>query len=122
MAEKPTLIEDHALKHFSAAMARFRPPAEAFDPGGAWKSTYEVVECAGLGANAGRAWRIGVLVLEREPLGRDRIRLRLDFRKRAAGGAAASPTARMGASSAAAPSGPACACSSGGRWSSRRTK
>jgi len=80
-------MPDHfPLAHFESVLDKFRPPAEAFDPTGAWVNAYDVWECSqGAGVYAVVA-AIGALRIERTPLGTDRARLQVRYRKRAAGG------------------------------------
>jgi hypothetical protein len=81
MPEPVTQMTDHfPLAHFERALEGFQPPAEAFDPLGAWVNAYDIWECS----QGNR--KIGALRIERTPLDGRRAKLAVRYRKLAAGG------------------------------------
>ncbi|MBM3476481.1 MAG: hypothetical protein FJX75_24680 [Armatimonadetes bacterium] len=74
------MIDHFPLAHFERALDGFQPPAEAFDPQGAWVNAYDIWECS----QGNR--KIGALRIERTPLDARWARLAVRYRKLAAGG------------------------------------
>lgn len=70
-----TVNDDFSLAHFAPATEGFQPPAGAFDPSGAWETTFDLWE------TTQRAYKVGAFSLTRTPVDGERFRLEMRLRK-----------------------------------------